>query len=504
MKDNRVRIYPFAPGEEEYRLLRVFAEDKAVPLYCARVSKYPINRRWPGYQRSKDQTEIACFALLGADGPFEMRVQTEKKIKSVAVRPLRHGIVPKVENGEIRFTLPGAGAYTVEINGHHEALHVFVDEGTEKLVPPKENVIYFGPGHHDVGLIELKSGDTLFIDEGAVVYSRVVAVDAENITVMGHGILDGSRNVEKILRPVGEKELAERKKGFAVSNALREHTVWLEYCRNVKISGITMRDSLVYNIRPACCVGLEIDGIKLIGNWRYNSDGIDMHNCRDVVIRNCFVRTYDDSICVKGFDYTQDEGDMAHNGVLYDDFRNVLVEKCVIWCDWGRALEIGAETKAREICDVTFRDCDIIRDVGGVALDVQNVDYADVHHITFEDIRVEYDEVCQPPKLQITEEDSFEDVSESGYMPDLMGVHVIYIEEYSGNGTKRGKNRFITFKNIRVTAPKMPGSHFRGFDADSRSENITVDGLWLNGERITDRRDARLEANEFCGEISFY
>ena len=499
-----VRLYNFAPGEPEYDGLEVFADGERVPLYGARVSKYPINRRWPGFQRPKDQTEIASFALLGATGAFELKVKTEKEINNVTVRPLSKSVKAQWENGEIRLTVPGAGFYTVEINDRHEALHLFVDSGIDRAEKPVEgDVIYFGPGQHDVGYIELKENQTLYIDEGAVVYARVFAVDANGIKILGRGILDGSRNVETILRPVGEKEIAERNKGFAVSNAVRTHTVQIEYCDNVLIDGITIRDSLVYNIRPVGCRGLTVKNVKIIGNWRYNSDGIDMHNCEDVLISNCFIRTYDDSICIKGFDYTQNEADMLHNGVMYDVFRNVLVEKCVIWCDWGRALEIGAETRAREICDIVFRDCDVIRDMGGVVCDVQNVDYADVHHVTFEDIRAEYDDVCQPPIMQKTEEDVFEDLTECEYMPALFGSHVLYIEEYSGNGAKRGKNRCITFKNIRVTAPRMPESHFTGYDAESRSENIVVEGLWLNGEKLTRREDAKLRSNEYCGEISF-
>ena len=501
---SNVRVYRFSPEEPEYTELEVFAEGERVPLYAARVSKYPINRRWPGFQRPKDQTEIASFALMGAVGGFDVTVKSDREIRKVTVRPLSRGVEAKWCDGFISFRLPGAGFYTVEINDHHRALHLFVDGGIEAVPVPKgENVLYYGPGYHDVGYIELKENQTLFIDEGAVVFARVFARDANGIKILGRGILDGSRNVEKILRPVGEKEIAERNRGFAVSNAERTHTVQIEYCDNVLIDGITMRDSLVYNIRPVCCRNLTVKNVKIIGNWRYNSDGIDMHNCEDVLISNCFVRTYDDSICVKGFDYTQDVSDMLHNGVMYDVFKNVLVEKCVIWCDWGRALEIGAETKAREICDIVFRDCDVIRDVGGVVCDVQNVDYADVHHVTFEDIRVEYDDVCQPPIMQKTEEDSFDDKTESGYMPALMGVHVLYIEEYSGNGEKRGKNRFIKFKNIRVTAPRMPESPFTGYDTDSGCEDISVEGLWLNGRRITDKGDAGLLKNEFCREISF-
>ncbi|MBR6772742.1 MAG: right-handed parallel beta-helix repeat-containing protein [Clostridia bacterium] len=501
---SNVRVYDFAPEEKEYTDLEVWADGKRVPLYEARVSKYPINRRWPGYQRSKEQTEIASFALLGADGGFELAVKSDRDIEKVTVRPLSRGVAAVWKDGVISIRIPGAGFYTVEINDHHRALHLFVDEGAEAVMAPTgKNVIYYGPGHHDVGYIELKENQTLYIDEGAVVFARVFARDANGIKILGRGILDGSRNVEKILRPVGEKEIAERNKGFAVSNAERKHTVQIEFCDNVLIDGITIRDSLVYNIRPVGCRSFTVKNVKIIGNWRYNSDGIDMHNCEDVLISKCFVRTYDDAICVKGFDYTQDLSDMFHNGIMYDVFKNVLVEKCVIWCDWGRALEIGAETKAREICDVVFRDCDVIRDVGGVALDVQNVDYADVHHVTFEDIRVEYDDVCQPPIIQKTEEDRFDDVARGEYMPALLGVHVLYIEEYSGEGGKRGKNRFIKFKNIRVTAPRMPESHFRGYDTESGCENISVEGILLNGRRLENETEAKLLRNEYCSEISF-
>ena len=51
------------------------------------------------------------------------------------------------------------------------------------------------------------------------------------------------------------------------------------------------------------CRNLDIEDVKIIGNWRYNSDGIDMHNCEYVRIRDCFVRTYDDSICIR---FTED------------------------------------------------------------------------------------------------------------------------------------------------------------------------------------------------------
>ena len=231
-----------------------------------------------------------------------------------------------------------------------------------------------------------------------------------------------------------------------------------------------------------------------------NSDRIDLHNCRGVVIRGCFVRTFDDTICVKGFDYTQDERDMLHNGVLHDTFSDILVEKCVIWCDWGRSLEFGAETRAREITRAVFRDCDLIHN-SSVAMDIQNVDYAVIHDVLFEDIRVEYEPVTQRPRIQKADWDRYVEDPESDYLPDLMGVHVTYVPEYSAGGRERGVNRAIVFRGIQVYAPGMPPSAFTGYDSGHLTEDVTIDGLFLNGRRIASLEEARVATNEFARGI---
>ena len=123
---------------------------------------------------------------------------------------------------------------------------------------------------------------------------------------------------------------------------------------------------------------------------------------------------FDDSICVKGFDCYYD-GDvekavyeaMHYGGGSYENFRNITVRRCVIWNDWGRCLEIGAETRAEEITDVLFEDCDVIHAMHDV-LDVQNVDYADVHGVMYRNIRVELDEIIPEPKIQRSDAEKYE------------------------------------------------------------------------------------------------
>ena len=495
------RVYPISLGETQSAQWRVTVDGVKAPVRMARVSAYPINRRWPGHQRSVEETEIAAFIQFEADGPAEIELTPRESGRNVIVRPLHSGAAITKQGDSLKLTLPGPGQYTVETDGSHNALHLFADAPCQYDVDKNSpDVICFGCGVHEAGTIRLSSGQTLFLDEGAVVYGRIEADDARNIRILGRGILDGSRNHEEILSEMGKEQREAFENGWAVPNCSRKHTIALSYCENVLIHGITIRDSLLYNIRPICCDNLTIENVKIIGSWRYNSDGIDMHNCRGVTVRDCFVRTFDDSICIKGFDYTQDEKDMLHNGVLHDTCSNILVEKCVIWCDWGRSLEFGAETRAREISGAVLRDCDLIHN-SSVAMDIQNVDYAVIHDVLFEDIRVEYEPVTQTPRIQKADWDFYTEDPQSAYMPALMGSHVTYIPEYSAGGTRRGVNRGIVFRSIHVYAPAMPPSAFTGCDADHLTQDILIDGLFLNGQKVTSVEEARISANEFARNI---
>ena len=379
------RLYPVIKTELVCDDYAVRINGKDVTLDTARVSAVPFNRRWPGHQRQIDQSEVVAFLSLATDEPLTFEITPKAPFERVKIRPKSLGITPEIKDGKIVFTLEKPAYFTVEPYGRNHALHIFADPISEYNVDFNDpNVIYFGAGEHDIGHIELGSNQTLFIDEGAVVYACIHAIDADNIKILGRGILDNSRNKEKILFEINAEDNQK-----AIKNAKRKNTVVLEYCNNIVIDGITIRDSLVYNIRPIGCSNLSIKHVKIIGCWRFNSDGIDMHNCVDVHISKCFIRTFDDSICIKGFDCYY-EGDieaavrkaMYRNGKNYDVFKNVLVEDCVIWNDWGKALEIGAETKAEEIHNITFRNCDLIH-LTGPALDCMNVDYADVHDVMY-------------------------------------------------------------------------------------------------------------------------
>ena len=476
-----------------------------VPTDSARVSAFPYNRRWPGHQRPLDQSEVIQFLSFSADEAVTLELTLPEPSDNVVIRPKSLGILPEITpEGTVRFTLPRPAYCTVEPYGRRNAFHIFADPPEVCDVSPDDpDILWYGPGIHDVGQIELHSGQTLYLAEGAVVYACISAIDAENIRILGRGILDNSRNKEVLLY---EAEVEQN--DSAVNNATRQHTVQLEYCTNVLIDGITIRDSLVYNIRPIGCRGLTIRNVKIIGCWRYNSDGIDMHNCEDVLIEHCFLRTFDDSICVKGFDCYY-EGDveqavhdaMYRNGQAYDCFRIVLVRDCVIWNDWGKCLEIGAETRAEEISDIVFEDCDVIHTTGPV-LDCCNVDYADVHHVTYRRIRVEMDDVIPPPRIQQFNDVPYGDITPGYYPPVICGV-VFYHHEYSAGGSRRGRNRDLLFEDIRISGDFTPAVSFGGHSDEFGCRDITIRRLFLNGTLLRDTEALAWQIGDHCENIRY-
>jgi len=469
----------------------------------ARVSAMPFNRRWPGHQRSEDQTELVNFVSMAMDEPVTFEITPKIPFKAVKIRPKRLGITPEIKDGVIRFTLDKPAYFTVEPYGRHNALHVFADPMLDYGVDiHADNVLYFGKGYHEVGTIKMQSNQTLFLDEGAVVYACIEAMDVDNIRILGRGILDNSHNKEVIFyeaNAVGNDS--------AVNNATRQHTIQLEYCNNVLIDGITIRDSLVYNVRPIGCEKLTIKNVKIIGNWRYNSDGIDMHNCIDVLIENCFIRTFDDSICIKGFDCYY-EGDveaavkaaMYRNGKAYDVFKNVLVTGCTIWNDWGKCLEIGAETRAEEIYNIVFENCDIIHS-SGLALDCCNIDYADVHDLIYRDIYVDHDDEIQGGHIQLSDADRYEyHQPQVNSRPLLMAAMVGYHHEYSAGGTRRGINRDIVFENIHVYGDAPLIATFDGYTKEHQTKDVTIRNIFKNGKKV-DPSEIIIRKNEFVENI---
>lgn len=499
--NNAVRIYPVTEGEERCRDYRCTINGKNAPLDTARVSAVPFNRRWPGHQREKDQTELANFLSFAMSGKTEIVIYPEKSFGSVKIRP--RGLDAEVTvypNEKIIVNLNSPAYFTVEPYGSNHVLHVFADPMPAYNIDEKQNVLYFGAGVHDVGNIELKSGQTLFIDEGAVVYASVCALDAQDIRILGRGILDNGKNKERILFEANVEENVT-----ACANAERQNAIDLVRCKNVEIDGITIRDSLLYNIDCVSCENVHIRNLKVIGCWRYNSDGVHFANCVNCSLSDSFLRCFDDSVCVRGyagFEYEKWlKGKSGHLNVC----KNIRIANCTIWNDWGKGLQVGTETYSEEIADVRFENCKIIH-VSIGPMFIWLVDCARVHDVLFQNIDTEYDDYNRVECIQRRDGEAYNYTYDADYTPPFVMFCIEKHFEYSmiQREEELGCIRGVRLKNIRCFARQKPVFAFAGYSEKSNIENVIVDGVFWNGERISEELFKRCaNINGFCSDIRF-
>lgn len=480
-------------------LYRVEAGGADLTVYPATVSAIPFNTVWPGHQRPISQTEKAAFVQVDIDRFSEVTVTPLFDFDKAVLRPLHRCSQPvKNADGSLTVSLPGPGQYSLECDGYHAALTIFADsmsglernrreldrfaaddrgvlcvsppdscccspgcvttreELSERL--PLSGLICFAPGSYDVGALRLSSGQALFVPAGAVLYGGIIIEDAEDVRIYGGGIIDNSRIA----------------RGDVGGNCLRAAN-----SKNIDVRDITFRDSAAWTAYCQNCENLYFNNVKLIGMWRYNSDGIDFCNSKNCCIMNSYLRCFDDCVVIKGL------------GADNPNCENILVSGCTIWCDWGRGLEIGAETRADEMKNMRFENCDIIHNTH-IAMDIQNGDRGKVSDIVFSDIRVEYDPTQLAPVYQHSDDMIYE--GKEGFIPDLIVAHV-----YHGMWSKDeayGSNTRLRFEGIRLYMPeemediltgenRRPLIRFEGYNEDHLTSDIVVEGIFINGKRIS-------------------
>lgn len=356
-----------------------------------------------------------------------------KKIENVVVRPLNLGIKPKVDGDTVVFTLDKPGNLTIELNNEiKRAIHIFAN--SIEINPPSKNdpnVIYFGPGVHKAGSIPVKSHQTVYIAGGAVVYGVIHADSMESVRVTGRGIIDGSiydRWTETMI-PID-----------------------FRYCRDSKIDGVIFLNPSGWTVNTYFCDNIKIDNIKII-SARSNSDGITMQSCKNMMVTNCFVRSWDDSLVVKDYD----------NG----DTKNITFDNINIWTDLAQSCEIGYETRGNLIEDVTFKNINILHNFHKPALSIHNGDNAIIRNIHYNNITVEDAAMGEG---------------------DAMGYNYL-IDLWIGVGPwtqtlKRGAISNIYFDNINIIDGKDQPSRITGHFNKGVVRNVFIKNLTIKGKAI--------------------
>lgn len=246
-----------------------------------------------------NRSKTTSWSTFSFSGRVTVKVTKLKgSFSACKILPSSYNITPQVHKNTVAFELDRPRKMSVEFDGDitHPML-VFADSlETNIPSPTKANVIYFGPGVHNIGAdFSIGSNKTVYISGGAYVKGKFNSRSTENVKIIGRGILSGEDFKHKT-----------------------SHMIKFRECKNVLIEGITVIDSpnFIISLRGS---NHTVRNVKMIG-WYFNTDGV----CTGYngLVEDCFFKLNDDAV------------------KLY--FSNMTVRDCVIWqMENGAPLQIS-------------------------------------------------------------------------------------------------------------------------------------------------------------------
>lgn len=417
-----------------------------------------INGEWKDLFEYKVQVDLdkiqdATMVQFDMDSPVEVMVRKNNgDINSVSIRPKNKNVAYRQVRNAIFFTLDHPQYLSVEFNGDRlHNLHLFANPTeTVTYASSSDSVMYFGPGIHRPGDLpnnqfRIPSNTTVYLAQGAVVKGKLLVDHAENVRILGRGILD---------HPI---------RGIEITDS-----------RHVLIDGITVINPDHYTIFGGGSSDITIKNLKSFSckGW---SDGIDLMSCNDVAISNIFMRNSDDCIAL----YT-------HRWQWWGNTTNITVSDAVLWADIAHPINIGGHgdpdsPTGERLENITFRNIDILEHdeddpLYQGCMTIYCGDKNLARDILFEDIRVEDFQEGRLFRLQVDQNAKY--------------------NKAPGNGIDG-----VTFRNISYEGIGENPSLIMGLDNNHSVRNITFDNVRINSKKLNSLE--RIVTNEYIENIRF-
>lgn len=438
----KVVTYPAPAGETLSSDYKIEAGGQKVDVYTARVLDPPFAGK------EYDYGGPYSFANFDMDGSVVVRITSQRLLRDTVIRPESAKVrMTVVDDHTLNLTLDRPCKFSVEPDGKKGPLLLFANPlETDAPKSGDANVVYFGPGVHKPEKITLQSNQTLYLAGGAVVKAEVLATGS-NIKIRGRGILDGS-DWEWRKGPVGNL--------IAIRN-----------CTDLEVRDIICRGSSHWTIVPRDSRKVTVRNVKICGSRVQNDDGINPCNSQDVLITDCFIRSDDDCIALKGLDLNG-----PNNNV-----ERITVENSILWCDRARIFLLGHESRAAYMRDITLRNLDIIHFTMTAFLLEPGEDMR-LENVTAQDIRVHGEGQREFIRLRPV------------------------VNQYMRKKVP-GFIKDITFKNMTIKGKS--GDYLvqiQGADAEHDVQGVTFDNVSILGEKLT-RESKRVQIGPDTKGIRF-
>ena len=201
----------------------------------------------------------------------------------------------------------------------------------------------------------------------------VFAIGQENIGICGGGMIDG-RGFDIAVRYTDFVHLGlmeDKLSNDRMVEQKRPENIHFYKCTGITIKDITLKDPGCWNQQYDKCRDILIDGVTVDAKSYWNNDGVDIVDCSDVIIRNCYFDAADDVYCFKSH---------SEDGVS----ENILVENCV-----GRSsangIKFGTYTRGK-FKHFRFKNITIF-DTYRSAITIATVDGAQIEDVVIDSIR---------------------------------------------------------------------------------------------------------------------
>ncbi|EMI57061.1 endo-polygalacturonase [Rhodopirellula sallentina SM41] len=276
------------------------------------------------HRDKRDRT--TSWTTFSFSKPIQVEVTKLKgRAKSCVIRPSRQSIQARVRDNTATFIIDKPQKLSIEFdNDITHSMLLFADPIEEDCPDPADpNVLYFGPGQHDIGIgRELHHNQNVYIAGGAYVWGSF-RVLGDEVTVRGRGVLSAGKWRKYVT------------KGDPGSGRLHDFKmIYGRSANDCTYEGITIVDFPSF----AMIAGKHsvISNIKTIG-WYHNCDGIAISE--HGLVSDCFLKVNDDAL------------------KLYWD--HVRINDVTIW-QYKNGAPFQWNWHSMSPRDVQVRDCDVV------------------------------------------------------------------------------------------------------------------------------------------------
>lgn len=252
---------------------------------------------------------------------------------------------------------------------------VVVPKGTylSATIQLKDHVnLHLEKGAHIIGSTDYKVyrnldpfTDGLGIDVGRAL---LVAVDAKDISLTGEGSIDGRGKELKAAHIAVDKRPEGQRWG------LRPFLLRFVRCQQVKVKGVTLRNSAAWTSHYFQCNDMVIDSVTIRSMGVAHNDGIDIDGCQRVKISRCDIISGDDALCfkttsskapcrdieVKEMTLRSNQAGIKFGTESMAPFENIRISNCYIYNTRNGGIKMfsvdGAQLRNIEISDIVMNE----------------------------------------------------------------------------------------------------------------------------------------------------